>query len=539
MIYPSLPDFLKLSQKGNVIPVYKEINADLDTPVSAFLKIKKADYSFLLESVEGQEQIARYSFLGSQPAVVFKCKGKNIQIIYPSQHKSNRFVTKLDPLDEIKNIMKDFKAVAVKGLPRFSGGLVGYMGYDMVRFFEKIPDKNYDDLKLPDAVFILADTILVFDHVNHTIKIVANVMLPKNYDKIQSKRRKKLYQDSIKKIENIHKALKGPVQEADVKKEAVAGSQAKVSSNYKKPEFEGIVNKAKAFIKKGDIIQVVLSQRFKIKINTDPFGIYRSLRSINPSPYMFFLHLDDMLLIGSSPEMLVRYEDGVVETRPIAGTRPRGKTEEQDKLLEKELLKDTKERAEHLMLVDLGRNDLGRVCRSGKVVVDEFMKVERYSHVMHLVSQVRGVLDKRYDIYDVLRASFPAGTVSGSPKIRAMEIIDELENLRRGPYAGCVGYFSFSHNMDTCITIRTILIKDSFAYVQAGAGIVADSLPEKEYFESVNKAEALIEAIRDGSQSKAGVSPLRGHVKIALRTVPKTKIRRKQYGSEDSFKKNR
>jgi len=491
MFCPSLEEFLKLSKKGNLLPVYKEINADLDTPVSSFLKIRKDDYAFLLESVEGREKIARYSFLGSQPSLVFKSKGRNIQIIYPQRKKIQRFVTQTDPLDEIKKIMQGFKSVAIKGLPRFHGGFVGYMGYDMVRFFEEIPDKNADDLKLPDAIFILTDTILVFDHVNHTIKIVTNIILPGDNKKLSKIKKTKIYYDAIKKIESIHKDLNRPV----IDKNKVSVPNAKIVSNSKRSRFCRIVHKAKEYIKKGDIIQVVLSQRFKVEINKEPLNIYRALRSLNPSPYMFFLKMKDVILIGSSPEMLVRCEDNLVQTRPIAGTRPRGKTEEEDKKLEMQLRNDSKEKAEHIMLVDLGRNDLGRVCKAGEVAVNEFMTVERYSHVMHLVTEVRGTLNNRLDIYDVLRACFPAGTVSGSPKIRAMEIIDELEDLRRGPYAGCVGYFSFSRNMDTCITIRTIIIKDNIAYIQAGAGIVADSAPEKEYFESVNKAKALIEAI--------------------------------------------
>jgi anthranilate synthase component 1 len=495
MYYPSLKEFLKLSERGNVIPVYKEINADLDTPVSSFLKIKKDDYAFLLESVEGQEKLARYSFLGSNPSLVFKSKGKNIQISYPHKNSEKRFIATTSPLDEIKKIMKDFKAANVKGLPRFYGGLVGYIGYDSVRFFEKIPDKNTDDLKLPDSIFVLTDTILIFDHVNHTIKIVNNVLLPIKGRKLSRVEKTKIYNRSIDKIESIQKDFMNPAIEKE-KTQIPLIKKIKVLSNVSKEEFQNAVKKAKAYIKKGDIIQVVLSQRFKVNIATDPFEIYRNLRSLNPSPYMYFLKLKDVIFIGSSPEMLVRCEDGLIQTRPIAGTRPRGKTEEEDKRLENELLNDKKEKAEHLMLVDLGRNDLGRVSKRGEVEVKEFMNIERYSHVMHLVSEVIGRLDKKkYDIYDVLRAAFPAGTVSGSPKIRAMEIIDELENIRRGPYAGCVGYFSFSHNMDTCITIRTIVIKNNVAYIQAGAGIVADSVPEKEYFESVNKAKALIEAI--------------------------------------------
>jgi len=494
MYKPSLQEFLKLSKKANIIPVYKEISADLDTPVSAFLKLKKDNYAFLLESVEGQEKIARYSFLGSNPSIIFKSKAKNIQIIYPVRKSTLRFVTPTDPLDEIKKIMKDFKPANIKGLPRFYGGFVGYIGYDMVRFFEKLPDKNPDDLKLPDSIFILTDNILVFDHVNHTIKIIVNVMLPKQRKNSLEVKKTGAYSNAIKKIESIRQDLRRPLIEKENK---INKHKINIISNFKKSEFQDTVIKAKSYIKRGDIIQVVLSQRFKINTDIDPLDIYRNLRSINPSPYMFFLKLNGVILIGSSPEMLVRCEDGLVQTRPIAGTRPRGRSEKEDLKLEQELLNDNKEKAEHLMLVDLGRNDLGRVCKKGAVKVSEFMQVERYSHVMHLVSGIEGSLDKRYDIYDCLRACFPAGTVSGSPKIRAMEIIDELEGLRRGPYAGCVGYFSFSHNMDTCITIRTIIIKDNSGYIQAGAGIVADSIPEKEYFESINKARALIEAINN------------------------------------------
>jgi anthranilate synthase component I len=495
MLYPSLKEFLGLAKNANVIPVYKEVNADLDTPVSAFLKIDKGDYAFLLESVEGQEKIARYSFLGVNPALVFKSKGRNIEITCPQSNSAKKFVTAADPLEEIKKIMRDFKPVHIKGLPRFYGGMVGYIGYDMVRFFEDIPDKNPDDLKLPDAVFLLTDTLLVFDHVNHSIKIVSNVMLPKG-KQVGAGAKAKLYRQAIKKIEAIQGLLEKPLV---LKSSACAGkscASGMTRSNYSKSAFEEMVKKVKHFIRIGDIIQAVPSQRFEINIDKKPFDIYRSLRSINPSPYMFFLKLKNVFFAGSSPEILVRCEDGVVQTRPIAGTRPRGRSEDEDKRLEKELLADAKEKAEHIMLVDLGRNDLGRVCKKGSIRISEFMTVERYSHVMHLVTEVKGSLNKKYGVYDVLRASFPAGTVSGSPKIRAMEIIDQLENSRRGPYAGCVGYFSFSQNMDTCITIRTIVIKDGVAYVQAGAGIVADSLPEKEYFETVNKAKALIEAIK-------------------------------------------
>lgn len=494
MYTPSLKEFLNLTNKGNVIPVYKEINADLDTPVSAFLKIEKDDYVFLLESVEGQEKVARYSFLGSSPSLVFRSKNRKIEISYSHKKAVKRFITESSPLDEIKKIMQGFRGVSVSGLPRFYGGLVGFMSYDNIRYFENIPDKNPDDLNIADCIFILTDNILIFDHVKHTLKIVANVILPQK-ERLSIIKKKKIYNDAINKIESIQRYFNKNItykKELDKTK----FKRIKILSNFNKSEFKNIITKAKSFIRKGDVIQVVLSQRFKVEIKRRPFEIYRSLRRLNPSPYMYFLKLKDVFLIGSSPEMLVRCEDVIIETRPIAGTRPRGKTEEEDKFLENELLNDKKERAEHLMLVDLGRNDLGRVSIMGSVEVNEFMSVERYSHVMHLVSEVKSRLNhKKYDIYDVLKAAFPAGTVTGSPKIRAMEIIDELENVKRGPYAGCVGYFSFSHNMDTCITIRTIVIKDNFAYIQAGAGIVVDSVPEKEYAESVNKAKALIEAI--------------------------------------------
>jgi len=494
-MYPSLKEFLKLSKQGNVIPVYKEINADLDTPVSSFLKLSHGDYAFLLESVEGQEKLARYSFLGSKPCLVFISKGRQIEISDLRNKSTRKFITATSALDEIKKLMQDFRFVPVAGLPRFCGGLVGYMGYDSVRSFERIPDKNPDDLKLPDSIFMLTDNLLVFDHVNHTIKIVHNVMLAKNSSN-GLKKKKALYARAINKIEALHKELNLTVRET-AKTLNPKTRCNKVSSNFTKSGFENIVKQALAYIRNGDVIQVVLSQRFKIKINQQPFEIYRKLRRLNPSPYMYYLKLKGFFIIGASPEMLVRCEDGLVQARPIAGTRARGKNSREDALLSAELLHDKKEKAEHLMLVDLSRNDLGKVCLNNSIEVKDFMSIEKYSHVMHLVSEVKGTLDKKsYSIYDVLPAAFPAGTVSGSPKIRAMEIIDELETLKRGPYAGCVGYFSFSHNLDTCITIRTIIVKDGFAYIQAGAGIVADSQPEKEYFESVNKAKALVEAIK-------------------------------------------
>ena len=364
MYKPSLKEFLKLTKKGNLIPVYKEINADLDSPVSAFLKIEQGDFSFLLESVEGQEKIARYSFLGTNPGLIFKSKGKHIEIVYPENNKKRSFLTQGSPLDEIKKIMQDFRSVDVAGLPRFYGGLVGYIGYDTVRFFENIPDKNKDDLKIPDTLLILTDTLLIFDRLNHTIKILSNVILPPNANLLK---KKQLYDKAITKIQVIHNNFNKPIISENCTTQL---KQLSIASNLKQPEFVRMVKQAKVYIKRGDIIQVVLSQRFKVKTKKNDFAIYRALRSLNPSPYMYYLKLKDFSIVGSSPEMLVRCEDGLVQTRPIAGTRRRGKNQKEDNRLEKELLADEKERAEHLMLVDLGRNDLGRISQLGQVKVD-------------------------------------------------------------------------------------------------------------------------------------------------------------------------
>ncbi len=486
--------FLKLSRRGNVIPVYKEINADLDTPVSAYLKLSKDGYSFLLESVEGQEKIARYSFLGTRPALVLSAQGREVVVAEGPDRRTRRFRTDADALAEIKKLMSGFIPVPVPGLPRFWGGLVGYLGYDMVRFFERLPEKNGDVLKVPDAYFMLADALLVFDHVSHTIRIVANCILPVGSGSLSRARKLSFYRGALRRIDEMHRQLQRPLQAAPASRQPRA--QLTVRSNCTAAQFCAMVRSAKRHIRNGDIIQTVLSQRLSARIGRrDPFDVYRALRRLNPSPYMFFLRMGEVTLVGSSPEVHLRCEDGLARIRPIAGTRPRSHDEARDALLERQLLKDGKERAEHIMLVDLARNDLGRVSRPGSVRVDELMSVERYSHVMHLVSEVSGRIDPRYDIYDCLRASFPAGTVSGSPKIRAMEIIEELEGSRRGPYAGCVGYIGFTHNLDTCITIRTILVKNGYAHVQAGAGIVADSVPSREYAESLNKAQALLEAL--------------------------------------------
>jgi len=490
MYYPSKQDFIKLSKKANVVPVYKEILADTLTPVSMFQKID-SKYSYLLESVEGQEKIARFSFLGTEPSLIFKSRSNSVELNIRGKIKK---YSVSEPLAEIERIMKDFKAAEIKGLPRFSGGLVGYIGYDMVRFFEDIPNKNPDDLKIPESVFMMADNLAIFDHSTHKVKILVNAYIGA---KREAKRPGQVYDEAIKKIEWIIKKLNAPEK---IKKIKTKSKKHKVSSNFTKLEFEGLVKRAKKYIRAGDIIQVVPSQRFHTRLDCEPFDVYRSLRSLNPSPYMYYLNFDDLKIVGSSPELLVRCENGVVETRPIAGTRPRGGNEAEDKKLEKELLADAKERAEHVMLVDLGRNDIGRVCKPGSVQVTDFMFIEKYSHVMHIVSNCRGILDKDKNAFDVLRACFPAGTVSGAPKVRAMEIIDELENTRRGYYAGAVGYFSFSGNMDTCITIRTILVSGKDAFIQSGGGIVADSIPSKEYQETVNKAKAMVKAIEIAEQ---------------------------------------
>ncbi len=526
MYHLTKEEFLKLASmgKGNLIPIYREILADLETPVSAYFKIaSKARYSFLLESVEGQEKLARYSFLAKDPEWVFRLKEKTAEILtwQGGQEKKETVEAGDNPLSFIRRLMARYRFIPTPGAPRFCGGVVGFVGYDMVRFFEKLPQKTRDDLGCPDMVFVLTRNLVIFDHLNHKIKVVSCASFDPGSppeEKIKS------YENSVQAIEKLIFELNQPLAErsqpsslngqsfdsppplsCDSKTRGLAprpicqergGQDFEPQSNLTKAQFETRVREAKKKIKAGDIIQVVLSQRFEVPLHADPFHIYRALRSLNPSPYMYYLNFDDLKIIGSSPELLVHCEEGLVETRPIAGTRRRGRNEKEDEALIQDLLNDPKEKAEHIMLVDLGRNDLGRVCERSTVKVSEFMSVEKYSHVMHLVSNVKGRLNKAHDALDVLKAAFPAGTVSGAPKIRAMEIIEELEGSCRGPYAGAVGYLSFSGNLDTCINIRTILVKGSKAYVQAGAGIVADSIPAKEYQETVNKAKAQILAIQ-------------------------------------------
>lgn len=485
MIRPTKDEFIKKSRQGNLIPVVKEILADFDTPVSAYLKIAEGDYSYLLESVEGNEKIGRYSFLGSDPRWVFSAKGKKITFREGGRIKAYEG----HPLEELKKLLKDYRVVEDPTLPRFFGGAVGYVGYGMVEQFDGIAQRKKDDLGLPDIYFILADTLVVFDHVEHRIKIIANADVRKD-------RSQTAYEDALKKIQTIEQKLLTLKPQPKIEwDDSVDLSGIDIKSNLTKKNFEEIVEKAKEYIRAGDIFQVVLSQRFCFEIDTDPITLYRALRTINPSPYMFLLNFKGFHLVGTSPEILVRCENERVEVRPIAGTKVRGETLEEDKQIEKSLLNDPKERAEHLMLVDLGRNDLGRVCKFGSVHVSELMVIEKYSHVMHIVSDVVGTLEEGVSAFDVLKASFPAGTVTGAPKIRAMQIIEELETLHRGPYAGAIGYYSFSGNLDSCITIRTILLKDGKAYIQAGAGIVADSVPEREYLETLNKAKGMMKAL--------------------------------------------
>jgi anthranilate synthase component 1 len=385
-----------------------------------------------------------------------------------------------------------FRLVPIAGLPRFHGGMVGYLGYEIARYFEKLPSPEHDPLGLPESMLMLADTLLVFDHLTHKIKVVSHARLDGDVETA--------YLETIRKIERLVDRLRQPVR-SEASRPTLSLKSPQVSSNLTQAEFEAMTYQAKEYIYAGDVIQVVLSQRLSKPTDASPFAIYRALRSINPSPYMYYLHLGDFHIVGASPELLVRVEDGIISNHPIAGTRPRGKDAAQDLALEQELRGDEKERAEHIMLVDLGRNDIGRVSEPGTVEVTQLMDVERYSHVMHLVSHVQGRLKAGLSSFDALRACFPAGTVSGAPKIRAMEIIAELEPDKRGPYAGAVGYFDFSGNLDTAITIRTIVIKDGIAYIQAGGGIVADSIPQREYEESLSKAQALLTAIE---QAEAG-----------------------------------
>jgi len=471
----------------NLATVFCDVAADLETPVSAFLKVARGDYSFLLESVEGGERLARYSFIGTNPYRVLR-SGPYADL------REGR-----DPLREVEAELERFRLLpAANGLPRFTGGAVGYLAFDCVRHFEpRVPIPQNDTLGLPEAVFMFVDTLLAFDHVRHSIKIISHCRL--DGDVARS------YAEACERIKELSARLSEPLSASPYpSRQGLQVGSTEVISNVGREQYLANVERAREYIIAGDVIQVVPSQRLSRRTSAHPFSVYRALRAVNPSPYMYYLHLADCDIVGTSPEMLVRVEDGLVSTHPIAGTRSRGDDPERDTALEEELRRDEKERAEHIMLVDLGRNDIGRVSEAGSVAVSQLMDVERYSHVMHLVSHVTGRLRTDLTPYDALRACFPAGTVSGAPKIRAMEIIAELEPDRRGSYAGAVGYFDYGGNLDTAITIRTLLMKDGFAHVQAGGGVVYDSKPDLEFEESLGKARALMLAIERAEQTEAG-----------------------------------
>lgn len=499
---PSLSrdEFLALARTHNLIPVYREILGDLHTPVSAFHKLDDGRFAYLLESVEGGESVGRYSFLGGAPSVVLKGHGRQVTIERRGGSETRDLAPGEDPLHVLQGLMREYRVARVPGLPKFYGGAVGYFSYDTVRFFECLPASPPDDLALPDCYFVFTDACVIFDHVRHRILLVCNAHVDGDAHAA--------YDSALRKIDDLIAQLQAPEARPLGLLPGDGAEEAPVVANMPHDAFLAKVARAKEYIAAGDVIQVVLSQRLSRELSPalreQPFNLYRALRYLNPSPYMYYLSYGDVKIIGSSPERLVSEEDGTVITRPIAGTRKRGATPVDDAALGADLLADAKERAEHIMLVDLGRNDLGRVCEYGTVEVDQLMAVEHYSHVMHMVSNVRGTLRKGLDHFDVLRACFPAGTVSGAPKIRAMEIIDELEPTRRGPYAGAIGYFSFEGNMDTAITIRTIVVANGVASVQAGAGIVADSVPESEYQETMNKARALLKALEMAERGLAG-----------------------------------
>lgn len=478
----SFKEFKRLASGGNLVPLTETLNADTETPVSAYLKMTEGPYRFLLESMEGGEKWGRYSFLGSEPHLVLRSIGDQIEIL------RGKRVDRLqgNPLEAIRETLKGFVPVQVDGLPRFTGGFVGYLGYDMVRFMERLPDLKKKGLPLYDSHLMLQDSLIAFDNVQHEMKVVSMAHLGgKNTTA-------KAYEQACRRLKSISSRLKRALpQERKTRKLPI-----KPKSNTAEAAFHRMVERAKEYIRAGDIFQVVLSQRWEASCGLPPFRVYRELRKLNPSPYLFHLEMNGQGLTGSSPEVMVRLEGSKVTVRPIAGTRRRGRDAEDEVRMEQEMLADPKEVAEHIMLVDLGRNDVGRVSKRGSVKVTELMAVEKYSHVMHLVSNVEGELDPSFDAVDVLRATFPAGTLSGAPKIRAMEIIEELEVARRGPYGGAVGYFDFHGNMDTAITIRSMAFARGKVWFQSGGGIVLDSRPELEYLESNNKAKAVMEALK-------------------------------------------
>ena len=490
-----------MAKQGNLIPVYHVFSADLLTPVSAYLRLTQGSrYSFLLESVEGGEKIARYTFAGVNPEEIFRYAGGACVL-----ESRNRMIwEERDPISFLRQHMTKFRPVRVPGLPPLVAGAIGYFSYDMVRLIERLPKRLRDDIGLYDAMLMFYRGVIAFDHVQHRLWIVRNV-----YTDGPGTLRAK-YAAVVKEIQKTRERLEVPVEKEKPQNRAKRGTRPlKVDSNVKPAEYRQAVRKAKQYIRAGDIFQVVISQRFSAKTQAPPFDVYRELRALNPSPYLFFLQLNDVAVVGSSPEMLVKVQGRDVFYRPIAGTRWRGKNEAEDLGLEKDLLASEKERAEHIMLVDLGRNDLGRVCEYGSIRVEKLMTVERYSHVMHLVSSLKGQLREDVDCFDALMSCFPAGTVSGAPKVRAMEIIEELERTKRGIYAGGILYLDFAGNLDSCIALRTMVIKNGVAHVQAGGGIVADSTPQGEFDESVNKSKALLRALETANSVKLPKAPRR------------------------------
>ena len=489
MYEPSKQDFLALARQGNTIPVYRTLLADHLTPVLAFRKLlAEGEQGFLLESVVGLERVARYTFLGVRPRMTVRAMGSRFEVITPDG--ATETTDCADPLARLGRRLAAHKAVQHGSLPRFAGGAVGYVGYDIIRHYERLPKCPKDDRGLPDMVFGFYDTMVIFDHVLKTVQVVANAVLQDGADPAAA------YDQACTQIDGICDRLRRP---APLKVEDMVRSEPvrlPFKSNFRREDFLKAVEACKEYIRAGDIFQVVLSQRLRVESGADPMDIYRALRVINPSPFMFFLRTKDATLLGSSPEIMVRVENGQITSRPLAGTRPRGATPEEDKRLEEELLADPKERAEHVMLVDLARNDVGRVARYSTVKLSDMMHVERYSHVMHIVSNVTGQLQEGLTALDALRVSVPAGTVSGAPKVRAMEIIDEFEPTKRGPYAGAIGYIDYSGNMDTCIALRTMVLSGGHIDVQAGAGLVADSVPDREYEETLSKARALLLAVQ-------------------------------------------
>jgi anthranilate synthase component 1 len=487
---PAFADFARRAGDARCVPVYRQLVGDSLTPVSAFRRIERASPSFLFESVIGGEKVGRYSLLGTEPFLRFEARGNQVSITSVKDASLSRSFTSADPFRDLESLLDDYRAVNLPELPRFTGGAVGFASYDSVRYIEHLPNAPPDDRGLPDLSFALYDRMVLFDHIRKTILVVAHAHLGPGLDPL------KAYDDACSRIDELVSRLSTPEPEPAITDIDTAGPLTfEPASNMTRERFMEVVRHCQEYIKAGDIFQVVPSQRFQVETTAKPFDIYRVLRVINPSPFLFYLTFDDFRLIGSSPEILVRVEDGVVTVRPLAGTRPRGKDEAEDRALAAELLADPKERAEHIMLVDLGRNDVGRVSEYNSVKLTDLMTVERYSHVMHITSHVTGKLAAGKTAFDALRAGLPAGTVSGAPKVRAMEIIDEVEPNRRGPYAGAVGYIDFTGNMDTCIALRTLVLQGTTAYVQAGGGVVYDSDPATEYDETVNKARSLLKAI--------------------------------------------